>query len=155
LLTISSPASRASSPPPDSELAGHLRLAIARMARRLRQEASSIGEASPTLLAALATVERDGPLTPSALAEREGIKRPTATRVVARLEAAGLATRTPDSADRRVARVAITPAGRTLLRQIRTRKNQYLAKRLRELEPAELATLERASELIERLVREP
>jgi DNA-binding MarR family transcriptional regulator len=125
------------------------------MARRLRQEASSIGEASPTLLAALATVEREGPLTPSALAEREGIKRPTATRVVARLEAAGLATRTPDTADRRVARVAITADGRTLLKRIRTRKNQYLAKRLRELTADEQATLEQAAELIERLLREP
>jgi DNA-binding MarR family transcriptional regulator len=130
-------------------------LAIARMARRLRQEASSIGEASPTLLAALATVEREGPLTPSAVAEREGIKRPTAARVVARLEQAGLVTRTPDPIDGRVVRIAITPAGRTLLKRIRTRKNQFLAKRLRELEPAELATLERATELIERLLRAP
>ena len=155
MLTISPPTPRDSSAPPDSELAAQLRLAIVRMARRLRQEASSIGEASPTLLAALATVERDGPLTPSALAERERIKRPTATRVVARLEAAGLVTRTPDPLDGRVARVAITAAGRTLLKRIRTRKNQYLAKRLRELEPAELATLEQAAELIERLLREP
>lgn len=130
-------------------------MAIARMARRLRQEASSIGEASPTLLAALATVERDGPLTPSELAEAERIRRPTATRVIARLEEAGLVTRTPDAADRRVSRVAITPAGRTLLKRIRSRKNQYLSKRLRTLDPAELATLDRAAELMERLLREP
>ena len=63
-------------------------MVIVRTARRLRQEAG--GELSPTLTAALATIERNGPLTPSELAARERIQRPTATRVVARLEEAGL-----------------------------------------------------------------
>jgi DNA-binding MarR family transcriptional regulator len=122
------------------------------MARRLRQESGTSGETSPTRTAALATIEREGPLTPSALAELERIQRPTATRVVAHLEEAGLVNRTPDPIDGRVSRVAITPAGTALLKRIRTRKNQYLARRLRELEPAELATLERAAEILERLL---
>jgi DNA-binding MarR family transcriptional regulator len=122
------------------------------MARRLRQEAGTGGETSPTLTAALATVEREGPLTPSALADRERIQRPTATRVVARLEAAGLVTRTADQTDRRVAHVAITPAGSALLTRIRSRKNQYLARRLRELEPEEQATLAEAAAILERLI---
>ena len=122
------------------------------MARRLRQESGTSGETSPTRTAALATIERDGPLTPSALAELERIQRPTATRVVAHLEEAGLVTRTPDPVDGRVSRVAITPAGRALLKRIRTRKNQYLARRLRELAPEELAALERAAGILERLL---
>jgi len=129
-------------------------MAIVRMARRLRQEADTGGQASPTLVAALATIERHGPLTPSALAEHERIQRPTATRVVARLEQQGLVTRTPDPSDRRVAHVAITPAGRTLLSRIRSRKNEYLTRRLRELEPDELATLSRAAAIVERLLGE-
>lgn len=130
-------------------------MAIVRMARRLRQEAGTGGETSPTLVAALATVEREGPLTPSALAERERIQRPTATRVVARLEAVGLVTRTADPADGRVSHVAIAPEGRTLLKRIRTRKNQYLARRLRSLDAGELATLAQAAEILERLLVEP
>jgi DNA-binding MarR family transcriptional regulator len=122
------------------------------MARRLRQEAGTIGETSPTRTAALATIERDGPLTPSALAQIERIQRPTATRVVAQLETAGLVTRTADPSDGRVCRVAISPAGRLLLKRIRSRKNQYLAKRLRALEDAELATLEEAARILERLL---
>ena len=59
-----------------------------RTARRLRQEAG--GELSPSLTAALSTVERHGPLTPSEVAARERIQRPTATRVLARLEEEGL-----------------------------------------------------------------
>lgn len=130
-------------------------MAIARMARRLRQESDTGGETSPTLTAALATLEREGPLTPSALAERERIQRPTATRAVARLEAAGLVTRTSDPADGRVSHVAIAPAGRALLKRIRSRKNEYLARRLRELTPAERETLAQAAAILERLLEEP
>jgi DNA-binding MarR family transcriptional regulator len=130
-------------------------MAIARMARRMRQEAGTGAETSPTLTAALATVERDGPLTPSALAERERIQRPTATRAVARLEAAGLVIRTADPADGRVSHVAITPQGRALLKRIRTRKNQYLSRRLRELTAQERATLDEAAAILERLLERP
>jgi DNA-binding MarR family transcriptional regulator len=129
-------------------------MAITRMARRLRQASGTGGEISPTLAAALATVEREGPLTPSVLAERERIQRPTATRAVARLEAIGLVTRTPDPSDARASHVAITREGTTLLKRIRTRKNEYLARRLRELTPAELATLDQASVILERLLAE-
>ena len=130
-------------------------MAIARVARRLRQEAGPRGEISPTLTVALATIESEGPLTPSALAELEAIQRPSATRMVTKLEAAGLVTRTPDPVDGRVSRVAVTPAGRALLKSIRTRKNEYLARRLRGLEPAELETLARAAEILERLLEDP
>jgi len=122
------------------------------MARRLRQHAGTEGEASPTLMAALGTIEREGPLTPSALAERERIQRPTATRVVARLEEMQLVTRTADPSDRRVAHVAITPAGSALLTRIRTRKNEYLARGLRQLTPAERETLAEAAAILERLL---
>ena len=130
-------------------------MAIVRMARRLRQESDTGGEASPTLMAALSTIEREGPLTPSALAQAERIQRPTATRVVARLEQAGLVTRTSDPADGRVSHVAITAEGRALLKRIRSRKNQYLAQRLRTLTPAEQQTLADAAAILERLREEP
>lgn len=130
-------------------------MAIARMARRLRQESGAGLEISPTLSAALATIERCGPLTPSALAEAERIQRPTATRIVASLVARGLVTRAPDPADRRSSRVETTPAGRALLKRLRSRKNEYLAKRLRRLTPEEQATLAEAAELLERLLEEP
>jgi DNA-binding MarR family transcriptional regulator len=124
------------------------------MARRLRQEAGTGAELSPTLTAALATLDRHGPLTPSALADRERVQRPTATRIVAQLEAAGLVTRESDPDDGRVAQVCTTADGRSLMKRIRTRKNQYLAKRLRRLEASELATLEQAAQILERLLEE-
>ena len=95
-----------------------------------------------------------GPLTPSELAERERVKRPTATRILANLAALGLVTRTPDPGDGRASLVATTAAGRALLRRLRTRKNAYLAKRLRGLDPDEVETLERAATILERLLDE-
>jgi DNA-binding MarR family transcriptional regulator len=136
------------------DVAGRLRFAVVRLARRMRQEAGS--ELSPTMAAALATVEHAGPLTPSELAEIERVKRPTATRVVARLVAEGLVARAADPADGRVSLLSVSPEGRRLLKRLRERKNAYLSRRLRELDADELETLERAAEILEDLLeREP
>jgi DNA-binding MarR family transcriptional regulator len=132
------------------ELAARLRLVITRTARRLRQEAGT--ELSPSQTAALATIERHGPLTPSELAQLERVQRPTATRVVARLEDEALVERTSDPADRRSVSVAATPKGRALMGKLRTRKNAYLARRLQRLDDADLAALGRAAEILERLL---
>ena len=122
-------------------------MALARTARRLRQEAGT--GLSPSLTAALATVERCGPLTPSELAGVERVARPTVTRILVRLEEAGLITRTPDPADRRSTLVAITPAGADLLADARTRKDAFLSARLDGLSAADRATLARAAALLE------
>jgi DNA-binding MarR family transcriptional regulator len=135
-----------------TDLAGHLRLTIARTARRMRQEAGH--ELSPSLTSALATVERYGPLTPSELAARERIQRPTATRVLARLEDEALIGRTPDPQDRRSSLVSITPAGHELLADLRTRKTLFLARRLETLNAEERATLDRAATILERMLEE-
>ncbi|MEA2357675.1 MAG: hypothetical protein QOI62_935 [Solirubrobacteraceae bacterium] len=136
--------------PPD--LATSLRLAVTRTARRLRQEAG--GELSPSQSAALACIDRHGPLTPSQVAARERVQRPTATRTLALLEARGLIARTADPSDRRSSRVAITREGSRLLAALRDRKDAYLTRRLRELEPEELEALARAAAVLERLLEE-
>jgi DNA-binding MarR family transcriptional regulator len=138
------------SPDELTELASRLRLAIVRTARRLRQQAGT--DLSAALTAALSTVERHGPLTPSELADLERVKRPTATRIVARLAEQGLVARASDPHDRRSSLVSITSSGRSLLRRLRGRKNAYLARRMRKLDSADVATLESAVEVLERMV---
>jgi DNA-binding MarR family transcriptional regulator len=143
------------SAPSTTEIAARLRLAIVRTARRLRQEAAGAeggAELSPTLTAALATVANHGPLTPSELAERERVKRPTATRVISSLDDAGLVERTADPADGRACLVSTTGEGTKLLKRIRGRKNAYIAKRLRGLPAEDVATLARAAEILERML---
>src|SRR5919199_6625492 len=93
-----------------TDVASHLRLVVARTARRLRQEASA--DLSPSLTAALSSIERHGPLTPSELAAHERVQRPTATRLLARLEDAGLIERAPDPTDRRSSLISASAAGR-------------------------------------------
>jgi DNA-binding MarR family transcriptional regulator len=134
----------------DVELAARLRLAITRTARRLRQEAGT--DLSPSQLAALATIERHGPLAPSEVAERERIRRPTATRVLARLVEAGLVERIADPADGRSAIVSVSSEGRALLRRLRRRKTAYLATRIRDLSPQDLSALARATEVLESIL---
>src|SRR3954447_16435006 len=146
--------------PPIADLAGHLRLVVARTARRLRQEASP--DLSPSMISALASVDRHGPLTPSELATYERVQRPTVTRVLAppltrarpRLEELPLVERATDPADRRSSLISTSAAGRALLRRQRSRKDLYLARRLAPLEPDELAPLDRAAAILERMLDE-
>jgi DNA-binding MarR family transcriptional regulator len=138
-----------------AEIAAGLRLAIVRTSRRLRQDALAAegqGVLSPTLNSALATIDLHGPLTPSEIAERERIRRPTATRIVTSLVDLGLASRTPDPADGRGCLIATTADGAALMKRLRKRKNAYLAKRMRRLDPDDVEALARASEILERLL---
>lgn len=140
------------SPPELTERAAKLRLAIVRTARRMRQEAGT--ELGPSSIAALGTIEREGPLTPSELADHERIKRPTATRILVRLAEEGLVSRAADPADGRCSIVTVTAEGRALLNRLRGRKNAYLARRMRGLADEDLEALDRAAEILERLLAE-
>jgi DNA-binding MarR family transcriptional regulator len=59
-----------------------------------------------------------------------------------------------DAADRRVARVSLTSEGRRALSRTRRRKTAYLAMRLRQLRPEEIAQLRQALPVLERLLEE-
>lgn len=135
-----------------AETAARLRLAIVRTARRMRQEA---GELSPTLTAALASIDRLGPMTPSELADAERVKRPTATRIAATLERDGLIERVTDPADKRSCFLSATPEGRAMMTRVRKRKDAYLSKRIRPMEDGDIETLERAAAVLERMLEDP
>ncbi len=135
-----------------TDLAVRLRSAIARTARRLRQSAGS--ELGPASVAALSTIDRLGPITPSELAGSEGIRRPTVTRIIARLQEHDLIKRSPDPDDGRCALISSTADGRRLLSRLRDRKDAYLARRLRQLSDRDVATLRRAASILEQMLEE-
>jgi DNA-binding MarR family transcriptional regulator len=135
-----------------TQQAARIRLAITRVARRMRQQANA--DLGPASLSALATIERHGPLTPSELARIERIKRPTATRLLAGLTEKELVSRAPDPTDKRCSIVSITSQGKATLKRVRGRKNAYLARRMKELPDDEVAALERAAEILERVLEE-
>ncbi len=136
----------------EAELASRLRLVVTRLARRLRAQLP--GELSPSQLATLSSVERLGPLTLGELSNTERVKPPTMTKIVACLEEQGLVSRTVDQNDRRVAHVRATRAGLRFLEESRQQKDAYLAERLRSLDPADKAALERAAGVLEHLLEE-
>lgn len=135
-----------------SEVAAGLRLAVTRLARRMRQQSDA--GISVSLLSALSAIERSGRITLSDLAAVERVQRPTMTRISAGLEEAGLAVREPDPDDGRVARLSATAEGRRLLDRSRRRKNAYLARKLRGFSPDDLHAVERALPLLERMLEE-
>src|SRR6516225_8691614 len=136
-----------------ADFAPRLRMATMRLARLLRQHADP--DHSQTLISALATVARCGPVTLGRLAELAAVQPPSMTRIVAKLDELGLLARVTDDADRRVARVSVTPAAEELLADVRTRRNELLARRLVDLQPEELAALQAALPALERLAGLP
>jgi DNA-binding MarR family transcriptional regulator len=146
-----SAAGRAS--PPVNQLAADLRLAVTRLARRLRQHADS--GLSPSQLSALATIERRGPMTLGDLAGAEGVQPPTVTAAVARLEEAGLVARATHERDRRVSMVAATSSGLDLLRKSRRAKEAFLARGLAAMPDEDRRALARAAALLEDMLADP
>jgi DNA-binding MarR family transcriptional regulator len=132
-------------------LAARLRLGATRLSRRLRSEAH-LGLA-PSLLSSLATVHLEGPLTLGELAEREGLAKPSITKIVGRLEERGLVERCIDASDRRVCRVETTAAGEALLAESRERKDAWLAARLAHLDEDRRTRLAAAIEILDELTR--
>ena len=132
---------------PDPEMVARLRLAIMRLARRLRQQAEA--DITPSMLSVMATLDTCPPLTLGELAARERVRPPTMTRIVARLDEEGLVERTPDETDKRVSHVTLSSKGKELIKRNRTRKNAYLTGRLRA---AGTTDLDRAVVLMERLL---
>ena len=133
-------------------LAASLRLAVMRLARRLRQQGEA--DITPSMLSALSTIERHGPMTLSELAAHERVQRPTVTTILGRLESAGLVAKDTDLDDRRVTWVSLSPEGRRFVEAARSKKTAYLARRLARLGAADREVLARALPILERLVDE-
>lgn len=135
-----------------TRVADRLHSVAIHLLRRLRKQdvAMGIGAAQASALSVLVFA---GPRTLSELAAVEQVRPPTMTRIVRGLVRRGLAARTVDARDRRVARVRPTPKGIRVLQRGRRRRIAYLAKRLQRLRRRNLAVLDRAAELIEQVLR--
>jgi DNA-binding MarR family transcriptional regulator len=126
-----------------------LRVALARLSRRLRRHA--VAGLTPTQLAALATVEQSGPLRLGDLAAAEGVAPSTLTRLVTALEDSGFVRRNADPTDARASTLAITAQGHEILERIRSETTLVLAESLRSLTPAQRAALASAVPVLEQL----
>lgn len=132
--------------------ADRLRVAVGRLARKLRQQ--SLGGLTPSQASVLSTLDRHGRMTMSQVAGHESISKPSATGIVGRLVEKGLVARSPDAADRRSFIVEISPAGRELIERRRRERTAYLARRIDSLSDEDHQALERAIELFENMIDE-
>ncbi|PYO73120.1 MAG: MarR family transcriptional regulator [Gemmatimonadetes bacterium] len=133
---------------PVRAIADRLHSAAIHLLRRLRVEDRALGLSGPRA-SALSVIVFRGPITMSALAEAEQVRRPTITRLVDGLERRGLVRRVNDPADGRVQLVAATAAGKRLLQRGRARRVERLMQGVMQLSEEEQRVLARAADLME------
>jgi len=144
---------RPATPMPPEGTAERLHSACLHLLRRLRRVDDRSG-LSPAALSALSVVVHAGPCSNKELADAEGVRAPTMTRVVGELERTGLVRRQVDERDRRSVRIRATAAGRRRLERGRDRRVARLEAAIEALGASERKGLARAVRLLERLVEE-
>jgi DNA-binding MarR family transcriptional regulator len=135
------------------EQAARLRVAVARLARQLRQR--TMGGLTPSQLSCLTSVERLEPVRLAELAAREAVAPPTLTRIVAVLGELGMLERQADPDDARAARITTTAAGRLALQRVREERTAFLVDRLHALAEEDRRRLPSLVALLEQLAEAP
>jgi DNA-binding MarR family transcriptional regulator len=135
-------------------LADRLHSVAIHLLRRVRRVDEATG-LSAAKLSALSVVVFGGPISLRHLAAAEQVRAPSMTRTVRELETDGLIRRAPDRVDRRVTRIAATSKGKRLLQQGRSARIAVLAEWLHDLRSDELAVLDEASAILERVLAVP
>ncbi|HEY3262065.1 MAG TPA: MarR family transcriptional regulator [Pseudonocardiaceae bacterium] len=115
---------------------------------RLARRADGVLDLDGPRASLLSVLVFAGPLPVTRLAELEQVSPPAITKMVASLEAAGLAARTRSLSDRRVVMVSATTAGRHLLERGRAARVRAVSALLADATDADLRTLRRAADLI-------
>lgn len=140
----------------DVVAAQDLRVAIGRVARRLRQLYATERQSAASFieLGILVHLERDGPASPTTLAAGEGVTTQAIAGVVRELERRALVARTGSQTDRRRVAVTITDAGRELLISRENAVVDAMVSALAdEYTPAERRQLEATVPLLNRLAK--
>jgi DNA-binding MarR family transcriptional regulator len=132
-------------------VAAELRVAVGRIARRLRQ-GHAVGELTLSEVSVLARLDGEGPATPGLLAEAERVRPQAMGTTLAALERRELVRRSPDAEDGRRVVMTVTAAGRTLLRDRRSESVRRIALAMADaLTAAERRRLLAALPLLDRL----
>jgi DNA-binding MarR family transcriptional regulator len=131
-------------------VAERLHSAALHLLRRLR-EVDAEAEIGPSRLSVLSVLVFGDFSTIGELAATEQVKASTMSKLVQGLEELGLVSRSA-AKDRRSVILRATPKGRKLLLKARSRRLDLFAGMLQRASTADLATLTKASDLIDRLL---
>ncbi len=92
---------------------------------------------------AMMALSAPGPLSVGGIARRLGIAEPSASLLVDRLQAHGLATRSTDATDRRRTLVELTDEAKGLVARLQEVRDERLVELIAKLDDADLRALER------------
>lgn len=135
-----------------STIAEELR-AFARKLRRKLREQGHAGDLTPSQTSVLVLLDKEGPMTTSALARAEGMRPQSMGAVLATLEASGLISGKPDPSDGRQTILSLTAKCRTMIQEGRAARQDWLTRTLEaRLSRDEQSQLLAAMALINRLV---
>ncbi|MFB8279651.1 MarR family winged helix-turn-helix transcriptional regulator [Nocardia colli] len=134
-------------------LAGELSLAVVRLTRHLRGRRAD-SQISLTQLSALATLARDGAMTPGALAARERVQPPSMTRVIASLTDLGMVERKPHPTDGRQIIVSLSEAGTALIADETHAREAWMTEQLSGLTANQIDVLTQAVGIMKQIVAE-
>jgi DNA-binding MarR family transcriptional regulator len=127
-----------------------LRLVVLRLSRRIRT--NSVDELTPSQHAVFTSIAKNGPATIGRIAELEHVQPPSASKIVASLEARGLVERRSDPDDRRCSLIAATDEGRAYLDEVRAAGRSWLAAQLTDLDDDGISALAAALPALEQLL---
>jgi DNA-binding MarR family transcriptional regulator len=122
----------------------HQFMGVMRVQRLLLHRAFAREEMHPSQGLCLRMLSARGEMNQSELAEAMVMTRPSVTRILQRMERAGLIWRRTDEADQRHTRVGLTPTGRALQQRMDAAMAEYVEAtlgRLAENEREELARI--------------
>jgi len=110
------------------ELASELRGVLARLIRKLRKESVTGQHLSLTERSTLSTLYQQKQMLPSELASSEKITNQSMSQILNHLLELGYITRTPSDTDKRKVLISLTESGEKTLLQVRSERNEWLAK---------------------------
>lgn len=124
----------------DDDEVSRLRVALGRISRQVDRQTSA-GELTKTQFSILTTAVRRGPIRASEMAEIETLNPTMLSRMIGKMEAAGLLMRSAHPDDGRAVVVAATAEGIALHAELRDKRTRLFAEYLGQLPETETRNL--------------
>jgi DNA-binding MarR family transcriptional regulator len=137
--------------PDTTAVANRLRPVLLKLNRELRREIHSLGVTGGQV-ALLVQIKLTPGIGMRELARLERMSVPGMSKLISRLEQAGLVARAPVEGDQRRVGLHLTHAGQNVLRSVKSKRTAWLSARLAQLDPEELEAVDAAIEPLAHLL---
>ena len=128
-----------------------LAVLVPKLRRRLREH-GTLGDLTPSQVAVLLRIERDGPATAARLAQAESMRPQSMSAIVAALQELDFLESSPDPDDGRQTILSLTAACKKSIKANRAARRDWLSQIIRtKLSAAEQKQLAQCIELLQRL----